>query len=181
MLVVEDSRHAAERGACALARIAGHASTFAAQPSGPDDRAGWDRSAEALAAAIRFALTDAELRPEQVDAIFADGMGVRSADAAEVAGLRTVFGDRTPRIPLTTVKAGIGRAYSGAAALEAAAAVLALRDGVVPPTPGVRASDVDHDVDLVTGTSRTLPLRHVLVLARGYGGFTSALVLSSTE
>jgi len=76
-------------------------------------------------------------------------------------------------------KAGIGRACSGAAPLDVATAVLALRDGLVPPTPG--PPDLAHDIDLVTGAARRKPLRHILCLARGFGGFASALVVSSAE
>ncbi|GLZ42032.1 beta-ketoacyl synthase N-terminal-like domain-containing protein [Actinokineospora sp. NBRC 105648] len=176
VLVVEEAGHAAARGARPLARIAGHAATFAGPPG---DGVGWTRGADAVAAAIRFALADADISATQVDAVFADGMGVPAADAAEVAGLRAALGPRAARVPVTAVKAGLGRAYSGAAALEATAAVLALRDGLVPPTPGLAAADVDHDIDLVTGGARAADLRHVLVLARGYGGFTSALVLAA--
>jgi len=57
--------------------------------------------------------------------------------------------------------------------------VLALRDGLVPPTPG--PPDLAHDIDLVTGAARRKPLRHILCLARGFGGFASALVVSSAE
>jgi 3-oxoacyl-(acyl-carrier-protein) synthase len=57
--------------------------------------------------------------------------------------------------------------------------VLALRDGLVPPTPG--AADLAYDIDLVTGTARRKPLQHVLCVARGFGGFTSALVVSNAE
>jgi 3-oxoacyl-(acyl-carrier-protein) synthase len=76
-------------------------------------------------------------------------------------------------------KAGIGRACSGAAPLDVATAVLALRDGLVPPTPG--PLDLAHDIDLVTGAARRKPMRHILCLARGFGGFASALVVSSAE
>jgi 3-oxoacyl-(acyl-carrier-protein) synthase len=180
VVVLEDAGHAKERGAPVLAKVAGHAATFAG-PAGPDDADGWARSADALAAAIRLALADAVLRPADVDVVFADGMGLPRADAAEVAALRTVLGAHLDRVPVTAVKAGLGRAYSGVAAVDVVTATLALSAGTVPPTPGVTAADVDHDIDLVTGTPRQGPLRHALVLARGFGGFTSALVLSSSE
>jgi act minimal PKS chain-length factor (CLF/KS beta) len=69
-----------------------------------------------------------------------------------------------------------GRLYSGAAPLDLAAALLALRDGVVPPTVASRPAD-DYALDLVTGAPRPAPLRTALVLARGQGGFNSALVV----
>lgn len=181
VVVLEDAGHARERGAPVLAKVAGHAATFAGRPAGPDDADGWELSAEALAAAIRLALADASLRPADVDVVFADGMGLRRADAAEVTALRAVLGPALDRVPVTAVKAGLGRAYSGTAAVDVVAAALALSTGTVPPTPGLAADDVDHDIDLVTHRPRHAPLRHALLLARGFGGFSSALVLSSPE
>jgi 3-oxoacyl-(acyl-carrier-protein) synthase len=180
VVVLEDADHARERGAPALAKVAGHAATFAGrQPAGADDAAGWRLSSAALAAAIRLALDDAAVRPEEVDVVFADAMGSPEADAAEVAALHEALGGRG--VPVTAVKAGLGRAYSGAAAMDVVAAALALSTGLVPPTPGLAAADIAHDIDLVTGQARAAPLRHALLLARGFGGFTSALVLSSLE
>jgi len=178
VLVLEALDHARERGAPVLAKVAGHAATFSGPHASTADTEAWSRSAEALAAAIRLALEDASLRPEQVDAVFADGMGVMGADEAEVTALRTVFGRGLDRVPVTALLAGVGRGYSGAAVLTVAAAVMAMGSGTVPPTPGLASGEVAYDVDLVTGRARQRPLRHVLLLARGFGGFTSALVLS---
>jgi 3-oxoacyl-(acyl-carrier-protein) synthase len=180
VLVLEELAHARERGAPALAEITGHAAAFAAgQPPHREDSDGWARTSQALAFAISGALTDAGIGPSEVDAVFADGIGVRNADRAEVAALQAALGAHARTVPVTVPKAGIGRACSGAAALDAATAVLALRDGLVPPTPG--AADLAHDIDLVTGDARRKPLRHVLCLARGFGGFASALVVSNAE
>ena len=180
VLVLEELAHARERGAPALAEITGHTAAFAAgPPPHPEDADGWARTSEALTFAISGALADAGIEPPEVDAVFADGMGVRNADRAEVAALQAALGEHARAVPITVPKAGTGRACSGAAPLDVAAAVLALRDGVIPPTPG--AADLAHDIDLVTGTARRKPLRHVLCLARGFGGFTSALVVSSAE
>jgi 3-oxoacyl-(acyl-carrier-protein) synthase len=178
VLVLEELAHARERGAPALAEVTGHAAAFTAgQPPHPDDADGWARTSQSLTFAINGALADAGISPAEVDAVFADGMGVRNADRAEVAALHAALGRHARDIPVTAPKAGIGRACSGAAALDVAAAVLALRDGLLPPTPG--AADLAHDIDLVTGAARRKPLRHVLCLARGFGGFASALVVSS--
>jgi len=180
VLVLEELAHARERGVPALAEITGHTAAFTPQqPPHREDADGWARTSDALAFAISGALADAGIAPSEVDAVFADGMGVLNADRAEVAALRAALGARARDIPVTVPKAGIGRACSGAAALDVAAAVLALRDGRVPPTPG--AVDLAHDIDLVTGAPRRKPLRHVLCLARGFGGYASALVVSGVE
>ena len=77
---------------------------------------------------------------------------------------------------MTAPKTGTGRAYCGAPLLDTAAAVLAMENGVVPPTPHV--TDVCHDLDLVTGRARPARLRTALVLSRGLMGSNSALVLT---
>lgn len=179
VLVMEDADHARERGARALAVVAGHAATFTGAQWSVSEGDYWHRAAEALAAAIRLALADAHVAPEDVDVVFADGMAMPSADRAEIAALRQVFGSTFDRIPVTVMAAGLGRAYSGAGAFAVAAATLALRDGVVPPTSGLTVDDVAVSADVVTGAPRRRPLRHALVLARGFGGFNSALVLSA--
>jgi 3-oxoacyl-(acyl-carrier-protein) synthase len=180
VLVLEELAHAQERGVPALAEITGHTAAFTARQSPhPEDADGWSQTSQALAFAISGALADAGIGPSEVDAVFADGIGVRNADRAEVAALQAALGKHARAVPVTVPKAGMGRACSGAAPLDVVAAVLALRDGLVPPTPG--ATDLAHDIDLVTGTARRKPLQHVLCLARGFGGFASALVVSSAD
>jgi len=78
-------------------------------------------------------------------------------------------------VPVTAPKTGIGRGYGAAAVLDAAAAVLAMEHGLIPPTPNVY--DICHDLDLVTGRARVAEARTALVLSRGLMGSNSALVL----
>ena len=176
MLLVEDARHAEARGVPALAVVTGHAAAFA-PPRTPEDPGGdWAGTRPALATAVRRALDDAGITAAEVDAVFADAVGLTEADEAEALALRDALGPRSADVPVTAPKAGVGRLYAGGAALDVAAAALAIRDAVIPPTPGRPACA--HDLDLVTGDARPTELRHVLLLARGFGGFASAVVLS---
>ncbi|MFJ9121086.1 ketosynthase chain-length factor [Streptomyces sp. NPDC102394] len=168
MLVVEDEGSARERGAEVRARIAGHAATFTGAGR-------WERSREGLAHAIRGALAEARCAPEEIDVVFADALGVPEADRAEALAIADVFGAHGRRVPVTAPKTGIGRGYGAAPVLDVAAAVLAMRHGVIPPTPNV--FDVCHDLDLVTGAARAAEPRTALVLSRGLMGSNSALVL----
>ncbi|MEU9389398.1 ketosynthase chain-length factor [Streptomyces sp. NPDC048324] len=168
MLVVEDEGSARERGAEVRARIAGHAATFTGAGR-------WERSREGLAHAVRGALAEARCAPEEIDVVFADALGVPEADRAEALAIADVFGAHGRRVPVTAPKTGIGRAYGAAPVLDVAAAVLAMRHGVIPPTPNV--FDVCHDLDLVTGAARAAEPRTALVLSRGLMGSNSALVL----
>ncbi|MBK3644393.1 ketosynthase chain-length factor [Streptomyces sp. MBT33] len=168
MLVVEDEGSARERGAEVRAKIAGHAATFTGAGR-------WERSRDGLAHAIRGALAEARCAPEEIDVVFADALGVPEADRAEALAIADVFGARGRRVPVTAPKTGIGRGYGAAPVLDVAAAVLAMRYGVIPPTPNV--FDVCHDLDLVTGAARAVEPRTALVLSRGLMGSNSALVL----
>lgn len=168
MFVAEEESAARRRGAPVRAVVAGHGATFTGT-------AGWERSREGLARAVRTALEDAACAPEEVDVVFADALGVPEADRAEALAITDALGPHGSRVPVTAPKAGTGRAYCGTALLDTAAAVLAMEHGVVPPTPGV--TDVCHDIDLVTGLARTAELRTALVLSRGLMGSNSALVL----
>ncbi|HEV7899075.1 MAG TPA: beta-ketoacyl synthase N-terminal-like domain-containing protein [Planosporangium sp.] len=178
MMVLEEAASARDREAPVLAEVTGYAAAFTGPSDDVADAGGWATTAPALAAAILGALADARLSPSDVDAVVADAVGVQAADRAEVEALRTALGERAALIPVTAPKAGVGRLYSGGAALDVATAALAIRDGVLPPTPSVTPADLDEDIDLVTGSARRLALENVLVVARGFGGFASALVLS---
>ncbi|MPY45322.1 ketosynthase chain-length factor, partial [Streptomyces phyllanthi] len=126
-----------------------------------------------LRTAIETALADAGLAPGDIDAVFADGAGLPADDRVEAEALTDVFGPSG--VPVTVPKTMTGRLYSGAASLDVATALLAVRDGVVPPTVNVEPGSTP-ELDLVL-EARPADLRSVLVLARGHGGFNAALVV----
>jgi act minimal PKS chain-length factor (CLF/KS beta) len=166
LLVLEDEEHAVQRGARVYGEIAGHASTT-------DPRPGSGRPV-ALRRAVELALSDAGVAPGEVDVVFADAAGVAELDQQEAEAISAVFGPRG--VPVTAPKTTTGRLYSGAAPLDLATAFLALRDGLIPPTIGTTPAD-RYEIDLVTGSPRTAPLRTALIIARGQGGFNSAVVV----
>ncbi|MFJ9607596.1 beta-ketoacyl synthase N-terminal-like domain-containing protein [Kitasatospora sp. NPDC101176] len=168
MLLLEDEQAARRRGATVRAHLAGHGATFSGASR-------WEASREGLAAAIRIALDEARIAPEEIDVVFADALGVPAADRAEALALADALGPSAENVPVTAPKSGIGRAYCGAPMLDVAAAVLAMEDGVLPPTPNV--TEVCHELALVTGRARPAELRTALVLSRGLMGSNSALVL----
>jgi len=172
MLIVEEEGAALRRGARVRGRILGHGATF----TGPSN---WERSREGLAQAIRVALAEAGCAPEEVDVVFADAVGTPEADRAEALAITDALGAHGRRVPVTAPKTGFGRAYCAAPVLDVAAAVLAMEHRVVPPTPYV--TDVCHDLDLVTGSSRPGRPRTALVLSRGLMGCNAALVLRGPE
>ncbi|MFM9368685.1 ketosynthase chain-length factor [Streptomyces sp. Da 82-17] len=170
ILVLESAAAAAERGAgSGYGRVLGHASGFDPVPG-----SGRPRVLRRVAAR---AVADAGLDPSDIDVVFADASGVPEDDRDEAAAIAAVFGPHG--VPVTAPKSLTGRLYGGGAPLDVATALLALRHGVIPHTAGVGAPVAADRLDLVTGSPRELPLRHALVLARGHGGFTSALVLGA--
>ncbi|GHB21099.1 MULTISPECIES: ketosynthase chain-length factor [Streptomyces] len=168
MLVVEEETAALDRGVRIRAELAGHAATFTGASR-------WEQSREGLAHAIEGALAEAGCAPEEVDVVFADALGVPSADRAEALAIADALGAHGRRVPVTAPKTGIGRAYCGAPVLDTSAAVLAMEHGLIPPTPNV--FEVCHDLDVVTGRARPAELRTALVLSRGLMGSNAALVL----
>ncbi|MFE3170906.1 ketosynthase chain-length factor [Amycolatopsis sp. NPDC059090] len=170
ILIVEDDRAARARGRdTSYGELAGFASAF-------DPKPGSGRE-PALRRTIESALADASVAPEQVDAVFADAAGVPELDLAEATAIASVFGAR--RVPVTAPKTLTGRLYSGGAPLDVVSALLAIRDGVIPPTFNVVPAR-RYPIDLVSGQPRETPIRTALVLARGHGGFNTAVVLRAT-
>ncbi|GHF22108.1 ketosynthase chain-length factor [Streptomyces morookaense] len=168
ILVLESAAAATARGAGpGYGRVLGHAAGFDPPPGSSRPRA--------LRRVAEQALRAARLDPADIDVVFADAAGVPADDRAEAEAVTALFGARA--VPVTAPKTLTGRLYGGGAPLDVATALLALRDGVVPPTAGTLRPAPGLEIDLVTGAPRECALRHALVLARGHGGFTSALVL----
>ncbi|KAA9166511.1 ketosynthase chain-length factor [Amycolatopsis acidicola] len=151
-------------------RITGHGAAFDGRPGAPG--AGLRRAAAQ-------ALADAGLSPGDIDAVFADAGGTPALDLAEASAITGLFGPRG--VPVAAPKAGIGRLASGGAPVDVVTALLAFRDGVLPPAGAVAEADPAYELDLVTTRARPWEGRRALVLARGARGFHSALVLTAPD
>jgi len=128
------------------------------------------------ARAIRLSLSDAGITPDEIDLVVADGAGTPELDALELAAIGDVFGDRATPVPVTAPSSWTGRLMAGGSALNVATALLAMRDGIVPGTAHLDDPVDAPGVDLVQ-QARVRDLSTVVVLARGFGGFNSSLVL----
>jgi act minimal PKS chain-length factor (CLF/KS beta) len=168
ILVLEDAASARTRGAPNIyGEVAGYAATFDPKP-GTDREPGLRRAAE-------LAIADAGVAPDRIDVVFADASGVSELDRVEAKAITDLFGSH--RVPVTAPKTMTGRLYAGGAPVDLAAALLSIRDGVIPPTINVAQTSPDYQIDLVMREPREWPVEHALVLARGLGGFNSAMVL----
>ncbi|MFF8379975.1 ketosynthase chain-length factor [Streptomyces sp. NPDC015661] len=170
ILILEDADAARARGARVYGEIAGYGSTI-------DPRPGTGRE-PGLRKAIELALADAGLAPDEVDVVFADAAADPELDRVEAEAITAVFGPRG--VPVTAPKTMTGRLYSGAAPLDLAAAFLAMEDGVIPPTTHIDPSP-EYDLDLVVSQPRPARIRAALVLARGHGGFNSAMAVRAAD
>ncbi|MGW4630677.1 ketosynthase chain-length factor [Streptomyces rubiginosohelvolus] len=166
ILIMESAAAARARGAKVYGEIAGYGATT--------DPAPGSGRPPGLRKAVELALADAGTGPDEVDVVFADAAAVPELDRVEAEALTAVFGRRG--VPVTAPKTMTGRLYSGAAPLDLAAALLAMEEGLIPPTVNVEPV-ASLGLDLVVAQSRTAEVRTALVLARGHGGFNSAVVV----
>ncbi|GGT68436.1 MULTISPECIES: ketosynthase chain-length factor [Streptomyces] len=170
VLIVEDADSARARGAERIyGEIAGYAATF--------DPAPGSGRPPALGRAAELALAEAGLTPADISVVFADGAGVPELDRAEADTLARLFGPRG--VPVTAPKALTGRLCAGGGPADLAAALLALRDQVIPATGRTARVPDAYALDLVTGRPREAALSAALVLARGRHGFNSAVVVTA--
>jgi nodulation protein E len=171
IFVLESLAHAHARGARTLAEFAGAGMSSDARdivfPSEPD-----------AARAIRAALEDAALAPDQVDYINAHGTGTPANDPTETRAIRRVFGPHADALAVSSTKAVHGHALGAAGAIELIAAIGALRNGVVPPTANFLDRDPGCDLDYVPNVAREVKVDAVLSNSFGFGGTNACLVLS---
>ncbi len=172
MLVLESEEHARRRGARVHAVIAGYGgSTDAYHMTRPDE------TGEGPARAMRQALNDARLGPEQIDYVKAHATATPANDVIETRAIKRVFGADT-QVPISSVKSLIGHSLGASGAVEAVAALLALAGGFVPPTLNLEHPDPECDLDYVPHVSRRKPLSAVMANAFGFGGNNASMIFA---
>jgi 3-oxoacyl-[acyl-carrier-protein] synthase II len=172
ILILEAEDHARRRGADMLAELAGAAvSCDATHLTAP--HAGGRGAVQALAGA----LSDARVRPDEVDYVNAHGTGTVQNDLAESQALVRVLGEATARVPVSSTKGLIGHLLGAAGAVEALISVLAIQDGFVPPNFNGTERDPECAIDLVEAGGRERPVRVVASNSYGFGGNNCTVVL----
>ena len=170
MLVLEPLEAARARGARIHAEIVGFGmSADACHITQP--------SVEGAARAMRAALRDAGLAPEQIGYINAHGTATLANDPTEVAAIRSVFGPHAERLAISSTKSMHGHTLGAAAALECLAAALALRDGVLPPTANFNEPDPECDLDVIPNHARRAQVEYALSNSFAFGGLNAVLAL----
>ncbi|MBI2171888.1 MAG: beta-ketoacyl-ACP synthase II [Chloroflexi bacterium] len=171
ILVLETEESLRRRGAPPLAELMGYgASSDAYHVTQPAP------GGEGGARAMRLALRAADLAPEEIDYINAHGTSTPLNDRFETLGIKSVFGELAPRIPISSTKSMTGHLLGAAAAMEAVISVLALQKGVIPPTVNYRHPDPECDLDYVPNEARFRRLTTVMSNSLGFGGHNSSLI-----
>jgi len=132
-----------------------------------------------MAEAIRVALDRARLDPTDVDYINAHGSGTKQNDRHETAAFKRSLGDYAYRVPVSSIKSMIGHSLGAIGSIEIAATALAVQRGVVPPTANYEVPDPECDLDYVPNVAREQKIDVALSVGSGFGGFQSAIVLTS--
>lgn len=174
--VLESLEHAHRRGAEIWAELTGYGSAqdaYRITDTHPQGRG--------TVAAIRRALADAKLNPEQIDYVNAHGTATQLNDRIETIAFKQALGAHAFRVPISSTKSMLGHATTACAAIELAVCIMALRHGVVPPTINLDHPDEGCDLDYVPHTAREVACRHVLSDSIGFGGQNAALIVSRVD
>ncbi len=176
MLILEELDHARARGARIFAEIAGYGATADAShvTAPPEGGIG-------AVKAMRMAIKDADLTPDQIDYVNAHGTSTQLNDRAETLAIKTVFGERAYRVPISSTKSMTGHLLGAAGAIEAIVCVLTMRDSLIAPTINQETPDPECDLDFVPNVARTVPVRACLSNSLGFGGHNACLVLKALD
>jgi act minimal PKS ketosynthase (KS/KS alpha) len=174
--VLEELESARRRGARVYAEIAGYATR-----SNAYHMTGLRPDGAEMAEAIRVALDEARMNPEQIDYINAHGSGTKQNDRHETAAFKKSLGGHAYETPVSSIKSMVGHSLGAIGAIEIAASTLAMTHNVVPPTANLHEPDPECDLDYVPVTAREHRTDAVLTVGSGFGGFQSAMVLARPE
>ena len=176
MMVLESLEHARERGATVLAEFLGFGQSADAHHMTAPAPEG-----EGAQAAMRLALEDAEVEPEEVAYVNAHGTSTPANDATETTAIRAVFGDHADELLVGSTKSMTGHTLGAAGALEGAVTALACHRGEVPPTINLEERDPDCDLDYVAGGPVERPVRIGVTNSFGFGGHNVCLAFGRWE
>jgi len=171
VLILENLEHAQKRGANILAEISAYAATadsyHVTQPL---------EKGEGAAKAMQRTLNKAGITPTEVDYINAHGTSTQLNDTMETRAIKTVFGDYAYRVPISSTKSMLGHLIGCAGAAEALICIMAIRNGIIPPTINLTHPDPECDLDYVPNTARQAKVTTTLSNSFGFGGHNSVLI-----
>ncbi|MDR1362582.1 MAG: beta-ketoacyl-ACP synthase II [Spirochaetaceae bacterium] len=176
ILVLESEEHAKKRGQPILAEFAGYGgSADAYHITSPDP------SGESGGRAIKLALADAGLKPEDVQYYNAHGTSTRINDVVETKMIKSAFGDHAYKLKISSTKSMTGHCVAGGGGLEAIASILAIREGFFPPTINLENPDPECDLDYVPNKSQCGEINAAMSANMGFGGHNGVVVFKKYE
>ena len=170
MFVLEEREHAIARGAPIYAEMLGFGMSADAGDITAIDPSG-------AARAMRAALKDGKVNPDDLDYVNAHGTGTALNDKGETVALRQAFGDAADHLAVSSSKGVLGHSLGAAGAVELAATALALHNQIIPPTANFEEADPDCDLDYVPNTARNSPIKNAMSSSFAFGGLNAVLVL----
>lgn len=176
VVVVEELEHAKQRGATIYAEIAGFGMSGDAHhmTAPPADGEGASRC-------MNIAMRDAGINPDEVDYINAHGTSTPQGDRAESDAIKTSFGEHAARVAISSTKSMTGHLLGAAGGAEAIFCVLAMRDGIAPPTINLDHPSEDCDLDFVPNTAREMPIKIAMSNSFGFGGTNGTLIFKQFQ
>jgi 3-oxoacyl-[acyl-carrier-protein] synthase II len=172
VVVLESAEHAAARGARQYAELAGYGTTADAyHVTAPDE------SGDGFVRAMQAALDQAQMDPDQIDYLNAHGTSTPLNDSGETAAIKTVFDDYAYRMPVSSTKSMTGHLLGAAGAVETVFSVLALSEGILPPTINYEFPDPECDLDYVPNHARKATINAVMSNSFGFGGHNACLIV----
>ncbi len=172
ILILEELNHALDRGATILAEMAGYGQSGDAyhmtSPS-PDG--------DGMIRCMQAAIDDAGITSDAIGYINAHGTSTPLNDLYETRAIKQVLGDRAPHVPISSTKSMTGHLLGGAGGIEATFSVLAVKNGILPPTINLENPDEECDLDYVPNTARRADITYAMSNSFGFGGTNASLVL----
>jgi 3-oxoacyl-[acyl-carrier-protein] synthase II len=176
IVVLEEYEHAVARGAKIYAEVVGYGTTCDAHHITMPSPEG-----TGAAKAMKMAIDEAGIRPEDVDYINAHGTGTPYNDLFETRAIKKVFGDAAYKVPVSSTKSMTGHLLGAAGVVEAIVCVNAMLDSVIPPTINYKVPDEELDLDYVPNTARKQDLTYTMSNSLGFGGHNGAILLKRFE
>ncbi|HEV8719924.1 MAG TPA: beta-ketoacyl-ACP synthase II [Candidatus Binatia bacterium] len=176
VLILEEREQALKRGAKIYAEVIGYAANGDAYHMTAPSPEG-----EGAARCMRLALKDAGIAPSDIDYINAHGTSTEYNDANETTAIKTVFGEQAAKLPVSSTKSMTGHLLGAAGAVEGVYSVLALRDGVLPPTINYENPDPTCDLDYVPNKARKAAIEVALSNSFGFGGTNACAIFRRAQ
>jgi 3-oxoacyl-[acyl-carrier-protein] synthase II len=173
VLILEDYEHARARGANVLCEIVGYGASADAFRITDQDPEG-----AGAASSMNAALADAGMTPADIHYISAHGTGTKQNDSVETKGVKAVFKDLAHKVPMSSVKSGLGHLIAAAGATELITCILAIRDQILPPTINYTTPDPDCDLDYIPNFPRKAHVTNCMSNSFGFGGQNNTIIIT---